>query len=318
VFSPYKDMGINMNWNTYAMSTQVTGALIPIVGSGSLYSNDLPNLPAITLAFATGECGSESWAGVTPSQFISANITPGAANSLASAGLDYIVSTGGEAGVFTCGSASAFESFIARYYTPQMIGVDFDIEGGQTQAQVQQLVADVAAAQSQYPNLRFSFTLATLGASDGSYGGVNQLGQWVIQAIQAASPALNHYTINLMTMDYGSASASNCVVVNGVCEMGRSAIQAVQNLQHTYGIAASHIEITPMIGQNDSGGEVTTLADIDTITNYATTNGLAGVHFWSLDRDTPCASGSASSTCNSYPSAGTLAFSKEILKDMGK
>ncbi|HUB88374.1 MAG TPA: carbohydrate-binding protein, partial [Dyella sp.] len=199
-----------------------------------------------------------------------------------------------------------------------MIGVDFDIEGGQTQADIQQLVADVAAAQSQYPNLRFSFTVATLGASDGSYGSVNQLGQWVIQAIQASSPALNHYTVNLMTMDYGGTSAANCVVVSGACEMGQSAIQAATNVEHTYGIPASHIELTPMIGQNDSQGEITTLADIDTITNYATANGLAGVHFWSLDRDTPCAAGSASSTCNSYPSVGALGYTNEVLKDLGK
>jgi hypothetical protein len=295
------------------MQTAVTGSVIPVVGSGSLYSNYEPHLPAITLAFATGACGSENWGGVSPSGFISGSI-----NALNSAGLNYIVSTGGQAGTFTCSSASAFESFIAKYYTAHMIGVDFDIEGGQTQADIQQLVADVAAAQSQYPNLRFSFTLATLGASDGSYGGVNQLGQWVVQAIQASSPAIKNYTINLMTMDYGGTSAANCVVVNGACEMGQSAVQAVKNLQHTYGIAASHIEITPMIGQNDSQGEITTLADIDTITNYATANGLAGVHFWSLDRDTPCAAGSASSTCNSYPSVGALGYTNEILKDLGK
>lgn len=307
-----------MNWNTYAMSTDVTGSQIPIVGSGSLYATQVPHLPAISLAFATGECGSENWAGVTPSEFISANIAPGAANSLSSAGLNYIVSTGGANGVFTCSSPSAFESFIAKYYTAQMMGVDFDIEGGQTQADIQQLVADVAAAQSQYPNLRFSFTLATLAASDGSYGGVNQLGQWVIQAIQASSPAITHYTINLMAMDYGSAIASNCVVVGGACEMGQSALQAVTNLEHVYGIPANHIELTPMIGQNDAAGEITTLSDIDTVTQYATVNGLAGVHFWSLDRDTPCAAGSASSTCNSYPTAGVLAYTNEILKDLGK
>jgi chitinase len=311
-------MSINMNWNTYAMSTEVTGSLIPVVGSGGLYETEVPQLPAISIAFATGECGSESWAGVTPSEFISANITPGAANSLATAGLDYIVSTGGADGVFTCGSASAFESFIAEYDTPQMIGVDFDIEGGQTQAEVQQLVADVAAAQSEYPNMRFSFTIASLGGPDSGTGTINELGQWVVQAIQASSPAINNYTINLMVMDFGSASSSNCVVVSGACEMGQSAVQAVQNLEQYYNVPASHIELTPMIGQNDTSGEITTLADIDTITNYATANSLAGVHFWSLDRDTPCAAGSASATCNSYPSVGILGYTNEVLKDLGK
>jgi chitinase len=146
---------------------------------------------------------------------------------------------------------------------------------------------------------------------------VNSLGAEVVQAIQANS-SLTNYTVNLMVMDYGGTSAANCVVVNGACEMGQSAIQAVENLEHTYGIPASHIELTPMIGQNDSQGEITTLADVDTITNYATANHLAGVHFWSLDRDTPCAAGSASSTCNSYPSVGVLGFTNEFLKDLGK
>ncbi|GLQ46634.1 chitinase [Dyella lipolytica] len=313
MFSPYKDITINLNWNTNTMQTAVTGTTLPFVGSGSFYSTAEPNLGAITLAFATGACGSESWGGVTSSQFISGNIS-----ALSSAGLKYVVSTGGQAGVFTCSSASAFESFIASYNTAQMVGVDFDIEGGQTQADITQLVADVAAAQSVYPNLRFSFTLATLGASDGSFGGVNSLGAEVVQAIQASSPALKNYTVNLMVMDFGGTSAANCVVVSGACEMGQSAIQAVKNLEHTYGIPASHIELTPMIGQNDSPGEITTIADVDTITSYATANGLAGLHFWSLDRDTPCAAGSASATCNSYPTAGVLAYTNEFLKDLGK
>jgi hypothetical protein len=313
VFSPYKDITVSFNWDTNVMQTAVTGTTLPFVGSGSFYSTVEPNLGAITLAFATGECGGENWGGVTPSEFISANI-----GSLSSAGLNYVVSTGGQAGVFTCSSPSAFESFIASYYTPQMVGVDFDIEGGQTQADIQQLVADAAAAQSEYPNLRFSFTLATLGASDGSFGGVNSLGAEVVQAIQASSPAINHYTINLMTMDYGGTSTANCVVVNGACEMGQSAIQAVENLEHTYGIPANHIELTPMIGQNDTQGEITTIADIDTITSYATANGLVGLHFWSLDRDTPCASGSASATCNSIPTSTPLQYTNEFLKDLGK
>ena len=71
--------------------------------------------------------------------------------------------------------------------------------------------------------------------------------------------------------------------------MGQSAIQAVKNLEHTYGIPASKIAVTPMIGLNDNTSETFTAADVDTLTAYAASNGLAGLHFWSLDRDTPCA-----------------------------
>ena len=72
-----------------------------------------------------------------------------------------------------------------------------------------------------------------------------------------------------MTMDFGSASASVCVVVSGSCEMGQSSIQAVKNLEHTYAIPASKIAVTPMIGLNDNSSETFTAADVDTLTSYA-------------------------------------------------
>ena len=56
-----------------------------------------------------------------------------------------------------------------------------------------------------------------------------------------------------------------------------------------------------MIGLNDNTSETFTAADVDTLTSYVKSNGLAGLHFWSFDRDTPCSSatGYASPTCNS-------------------
>lgn len=314
LFSPYKDITINLDWNTNTMRTAAaTGSPIPIVGSGSLLSQ-VPNLGAITLAFATGQCGSENWGGVSASAFIGSNI-----QALNSAGLSYVVSTGGAAGVFTCASPTAFVSFIDRYYTSRMVGVDFDIEGGQSAADIQALVAGVAAAQQKYPNLRYSFTLATLAASDGSFGGLNSLGDTTVKAIQSAG--LSNYTINLMVMDYGSTGPGLCVVSNGACNMGQSAIQAVTNLQHTYNIPASKIELTPMIGVNDTSSEVVSLTDVDTISSYAASHGLAGVHYWSLDRDTPCpggGGGTASSTCNSVSGSTALQYTKRFLSDLGK
>ncbi|MFC3650170.1 hypothetical protein ACFONN_01330 [Dyella humi] len=314
LFSPYKDITVDMNWRTDTLQTAASGTSLPLVGTGSFYATQEPQLGAVTLSFATGACGSETWAGLAGSAFASANI-----GALSNAGLNYVISTGGAGGVFTCATPSAFASFIATYYTPQMVGVDFDIESTQTQAEIQQLVADVAAVQTQYPNLRFSFTLATLAASDGSYAGINTLGQQVVQAVLASNPAITNYTINLMAMDYGKAASASCVLVNGVCEMGQSAIQAVQNLEHTYGIAPGHIELTPMIGQNNTSGEVTTVSDVDTITSYAVANGLAGLHYWSLDRDTPCSSKkSVSNACNGVSGSAPLQYTNEFLKDLGR
>jgi chitinase len=313
LFSPYKDVTINMNWNTYQMQSAVEGSDLPVVGANSLVSTYIPKLPAITLAFATGACGSETWGGASGAQWAAENIP-----QLQHASLDYVVSTGGEAGTFTCGSTAGMEAFIARYASPNLVGIDFDIEGGQSAADIQNLVNASAGAQAQYPNLQFSFTLATLAASDGSYGGVNSLGNEVVEAVLGSS--LKNYVINLMTMDYGSASSSVCVVVSGSCEMGQSAIQAVKNLEHTYGIPASKIAVTPMIGLNDNTSETFTPADVDTLTAYAASNGLAGLHLWSLDRDTPCATTTtyASPTCNSDSGTTPLEFNDRFLSDLGK
>jgi chitinase len=310
LFSPYKDVTINMNWNTYQMQSAVEGSDLPVVGSGSLVSQYIPKLPAITLAFATGSCGSETWGGASAASWAAENIP-----QLHNANLNYVVSTGGEAGTFTCGSTAGMESFIARYASPNLVGIDFDIEGGQSESDIQGLVNSAAGAQSQYPGLQFSFTLATLGASDGSYGGVNSLGNEVVEAVLGSS--LKNYVINLMTMDYGSASSSVCVVVSGSCEMAQSAIQAVKNLEHTYGIEAGKIAVTPMIGMNDTTTETFTAADVDTLTTYVVSNKLAGLHIWSLDRDTPCSDTYASPTCNSISSTTPLEYTNRFLNDLG-
>src|SRR6185312_1497989 len=258
----YKDVTINLDWNTNTMRTAVTGSPIPVVGAGSLVATQVPNLGAITLAFATGECGSENWGGVTRTGFAAANI-----NALSNAGVNYVVSTGGAAGTFTCSTQSGMTTFINQYNSPHLVGVDFDMEGGQTSSDINNLITQVKNAEALYPNLRFSFTLATLAASDGSFGGLNSLGDTVVKAVLAKG--LQHYTINLMVMDFGGASPGVCVVVGGQCQMGQSAIQAATNLQHTYGIPANRIELTPMIGVNDVSSEVFTIADVDTITSYA-------------------------------------------------
>ena len=312
LFSPYKDVTINMNWNTDQMQSAVEGSAIPVVGSGSLVSTYAPKLPAITLAFATGACGSENWGGVQGASFASANIP-----QLQAAGLNYVVSTGGQAGTFTCASTAGMEAFIARYSSAHLVGIDFDIEGGQSASDIQNLVASAAGAQAQYPKIQFSFTLATLGASDGSFGGVNSLGNEVVQAVLGSS--LKNYVINLMTMDFGGASSGVCVVVSGSCEMAQSAEQAVKNLEHTYGIPAGKIAVTPMIGLNDNTSETFTAADVDTLSSYVKSNGLAGLHYWSLDRDTPCASatGFASPTCNSVSGTTALQYTKRFLTDLG-
>ena len=77
-----------------------------------------------------------------------------------------------------------------------------------------------------------------------------------------------------MAMDYGSTIPSNCTIVNGQCDMGKSAIAAAENLHNYYGIPYNQIELTPMIGGNDTQDETFELADITELANYARNKGL--------------------------------------------
>ena len=286
VHGPYKDVTIAFDPQTKLLSTEVLGKRQPV-------TEVLRPGATLTWGFANGECGAETLGGLDASAVAAANVA-----AFNRAGIGYIVSTGGEAGVFTCGSDAGMEAFIARYASPRLVGIDFDIEGKQTPEMIDALVQRAVAAQRKRPHLRFSFTLATQAASDGSRASLNELGQGVLRAIRARG--LASYTINLMVMDYGPPVLANCVVANGVCDMGASAIQAAENLAAAEGVPFGQIALTAMIGVNDVAANDFTPADATRVARYVRERGLAGLHFWALDRDTPCprpAQG-ASATCS--------------------
>lgn len=313
LFSPYKYVPRNFDAASNTLQVAVTGKPIPLAGHGGLIADHVPNFGAITLAFATGDCGSEDWGVPTTA------ITKVAIPALSKDFVDYVISTGGQGKKFTCASPKAFAEFVRRYQSPFLQGIDFDIEYTQTPAEIKALVADAVHAEKLFPDLRFSFTIATWAGSDGKRAGLNQLGATVVKAIKAST--LSHYTINLMTMDYGKTSPGVCVVVHGACDMGASAIQAAENLQHTWHIPASKIELTPIAGVNDTPDEVFTLKDMDTMVKYAVAHDLAGVHFWSLDRDTPCpvthTPKAEAPVCNGTGDP-PLAYTRRALQDLGR
>ena len=200
-----------------------------------------------------------------------------------SAGKDYIISTGGADGSFDCPSSSAFASFIQTYYSANMKGVDFDIEVGQGQAVVDDLINAVKGVEGTYSNMRFSFTVAALGTTSANPI-FNSTGVLVANQIKSLGLGGN-YTINPMAFDFGSASSSNCVVSGGVCEMGQSAIAAVEAVNQQYGTPYGHLEVTVMVPDDDEGEQLT-MSDVSTLCSWLKSNGAAGIHFWSFDRDT--------------------------------
>jgi hypothetical protein len=236
---------------------------------------------ALTWAFATGECGSEAWGDEAADAVAAANVA-----AFDAARVGYIVSTGGQGGVFSCASDAGMDRFLTRYASPRLIGVDFDIEGSQTAAQIADLVQRARNAQRKWPTVRFSFTVATHAAADGSLRSLNATGEAVLAA--ARQTGLEDYVLNLMAMDYGPPAPDVCVVQGGHCDMGASALQAARNVHAKYGVPFAQLELTVMIGANDSAANDFTPADAALVAAGARALGLAGLHYWSLDRDRPC------------------------------
>jgi hypothetical protein len=301
IYSPYKDTSINLNWNSFVISSTINGQARPLLNEDGTTLLQ-PGNDTITLAFATGTCGTENWGGVAADSLANANLP-----LIKKSGLNYIISTGGAAGAFTCNSKTGMQTFLNRYdYTSDhFAGLDFDIEGGYNEEQIKNLMTVTAQLQKEH-HFRVSLTLATLATSGGS---LNILGIW---AVNAANAAGLDYNVNLMVMDFGGSGCQS--KADGSCDMAASAKFAAQTVSDMYNIPLNRIELTPMIGDNDVRDEVTTIADMSSIANYVKNNGLAGLHYWSFDRDTPCTPKTnwASPTCNNE-STEPQSFNKAAL-----
>jgi len=257
-------------------------------------------------AFASGDCGQERWGDFDTEAFARNNVRAHEA-----AGRDYIVSTGGAIAVFRCDDDAAMVRFVERYAGPRLRGIDFDIEGAQTPAQIDALVQRARAVHQRWPALRLSFTVATHAAVDGSRRSLNATGEAVLASLRRAR--LDDAVLNLMVMNYGQADRRWCVTAvadRARCDMARSALQAARNVHRKYGIAYRRIALTPMLGENDVPGNVLAPADARAISRSARRLGLAGVHWWSIDRDQPCAPDEprVSPRCHALPGVGPGAF----------
>ena len=273
--SVYKDIGIGMNWQNHVISSYVEGTQKQLVDL--MHSGD-----GVRLSFATGECGSETWAGISADTFAKANI-----GLLNSHGIQYTVSTGGANDLFTCSSTSGADRFLNRYLGPQLQGFDFYIATNMSTDELSNLMQSVLYLQQKNPKLNISFTLASSASTGPDATSINELGKSVLTAARNAGLK---FVVNLMTMDYGSTPSQWICVVDGnqKCNMGASAIQAAKNLNKMHGVPFTEIALTPMIGMNDVTNEIFTIEDMTKVLEFGAKVGLAGLHYWSFDRDCQC------------------------------
>jgi hypothetical protein len=293
LFAPYNDMSLTVS----------EGIVTTVQNAG---------LKAITLAFliGNGSC-SFGWGGLggtlpTDNEPNGTTIQS-LVQQMQANGVTVIISFGGANGAIVngCNNAGALQAglqgVLSRYGVSML---DFDMEASDTLGDGPGLpVLDQAlkGLKSANPNLVVSFTLPVLPT------GLINSGIAVLN--QAHSDGFNPDVINVMAMDYGSG------VDNGG-QMGLDATDAAQatHTQIQQAGLSSTVGIIPMIGQNDTSGEIFQLSDVNTVLNFANSNSyVTRLSFWSLARDNGgCPNqGSASATCSGV-AQNTYQFSQSF------
>jgi len=276
VFAPYVDTGLSNTTLTTVASDYGTQffQLAFVDGAGCAWS--LPN--------------QSSW----QSQ-ISALQAEGGDVSISFGG--YTVDTDDDDLGAQCSSASAMAAQVESVVTTlNVTHLDFDIESNEQYnssdlALTAQALAQVRSwASANGRQLAISYTIPVLPT------GFTSTGESILTTALANGFTPN--VVNIMTMDYGTSGT----------EMGTAANQGLDatasQLESIYGISASAayamLGNTPMIGQNDSSGEIFTLADASTVESYAAQKDIALLSFWAEGRDNDGCPGTttAESTCS--------------------
>ncbi|MFB0619614.1 cysteine/serine endopeptidase inhibitor [Streptomyces sp. AGS-58] len=223
-----------------------------------------------------------------------------AVQNLRSSGGDAMASFGGASGTElgqACDSVPALqEQYRAVVDALDLSRLDFDIEGAALADSAANHRRDQALAALQQQSeaaghrLDVQFTLPS-GAHGLEAGGVAMLRD-------AQSTGLRVSLVNIMTMDYGSA----------VDDMGQAAIDAATGLHDQLGqiwTSKTPEELwamegnTPMIGVNDTPGEVFTTEDAERLAKFAVDKGIQQLSFWAVGRDKACPeAGKLSESCS--------------------
>jgi chitinase len=218
------------------------------------------------------------------------------------AGAKTIIAFGGAGGAElgqSCTNQSslqaAYQAVINKYKVNHL---DFDIEGAAIAdpGSINRRYQAIKGLESANPGLNVSVTIPVLESGpDGN--GANFLRAAVTNGARID-------VVNAMVMDYGHPVSDMAGAAKTAAAGTLSAARAA-GLNFSY----ANIGITPMIGNNDSGGEVVSLQNARDIVSWARSNGVGRLAFWSIGRDQPCAGGGVSPNCSGLGGAA-LDFTK--------
>jgi len=207
---------------------------------------------------------------------------------------------------------AAYESVVTRY---RQTTVDVDVEGAN--------LSDAAAAQRRASALAAVQRTATADGRPFSVwltlpattSGLQSDALGVVTAMLDAGVRLAG--VNVMTMNFGTPIDDMAGAVHSSLT---STHDQLRRVYAKYGVADSsagtwsRLGATVMIGQNDTDGEIFTIADAAPLIADATSWGLGRVSIWSLNRDEQCGGSYAVIGVHSDVCSGTAQTSLEFTR----
>lgn len=164
--------------------------------------------------------------------------------------------------------------------------LDFDIEGAEMSAtaQLTKLAEALNDVQAKHPNLLVSLTVAVIDKDSG----VNPNFE---QSLKAIGETLNKMPIlNGMAMDYGTPrdnmAEANKNAINLMLGTA-SKLFALQKYKYTAQDLLKFAGFTPMLGINDTPGDLFTKYNAISNAHYANTNQVKFFGFWDANSDYP-------------------------------
>ena len=234
-------------------------------------------LNEVTIAFVLSDGGCNT------TQDIEQNMSD--VKAFIAAGGHVKASFGGADGTYVenaCSDATSLATAIEGFVDATGItDLDFDVEQGPAETDAINTMRGQALKMVQdSKHIQVAFTLP---ANPSPNGGLAAEGISVVK--NALSAGVTIYHVNFMTMDYGDSFGGSPLapVVTGTLTDGHTQIMGLVS-----GVSSADawkmVGVIPMIGKNDDS-EIFSLADATTLAQFAETNHVGLVSFWSIDRD---------------------------------
>lgn len=184
---------------------------------------------------------------------------------------------------------AAYQSVLTRY---KATTIDLDIEGASLADPAATARRATAIAALQHSTVAAGGKLAVWLTLPVSTAGLTDEGFSVVQAMLSAGVDLAG--VNAMTMDFGASRPAGTSELSTVTSALGETHRQLQAAYRRAGKPISSDEawaktgVTPMIGHNDTRGEVLDLAAARAVGAFAAKHHLGRVSMWSLNRDAAC------------------------------